>query len=111
MLFYCEFLNPYKKAELIDAETHEQAARAIKEKYPDALGVSVMTEELHQVEQAEEESQKNYLSGLAERVYNVDRYESQSADQTPETIAEEIRTNPARVISYLLDYIEQIQNQ
>lgn len=111
MLFYCEFLNPYTKAELIDAETHAQAARAIKEKYPDALCVSVMTEELHQEEQAEEESQKNYFSELAERVYNVDRYESQSADQTPETIAEEIKANPARVISYLLDYIEQIQNQ
>lgn len=111
MLFYCEFLNPYNKAELIDAETHEQAARAIKEKYPDALGVSVMTEEMHQKEKAEEESRKNYFSELAERVYNVDRYESQSADQTPETIAEEIKANPARVISYLLDYIEQTQNQ
>ena len=46
---------------------------------------------------------------LAERVYNVDIYEARNNDETPETLAEAIRTNPNGIIRFLLDRIEELE--
>lgn len=46
---------------------------------------------------------------LAERVYNVDIWEARNNDETPETLAEAIRTNPNGIIRFLLDRIEDLE--
>ena len=46
---------------------------------------------------------------LAERVYNVDVWEARNNDETPATLAEAIRTNPAGIIRFLLDVIDEYQ--
>jgi hypothetical protein len=47
---------------------------------------------------------------LAERVYGVDIYEAMNNDETPATLAEAIRTNPAGIIRFLLDVIDNYQS-
>ena len=49
-------------------------------------------------------------AALAERVYNLDIYEMRNNDTTPDDIAEAIRTNPAEIIKYLLDIIDDLQS-
>ena len=48
------------------------------------------------------------LSEIAKRVYDVDPYEARNNDETPETLAEAITTNPIGIIEFLLDTIEGI---
>jgi hypothetical protein len=49
------------------------------------------------------------LRALAERIYNIDIYENRNNDTTPDDIAEQIKQNPAEVIRYLLDIIDDLQ--
>jgi hypothetical protein len=58
----------------------------------------------------ESEFKKEKRADLAARVYSLDIYEARNNDETPETIAETIRTNPAEIIKYLLDIIDDLQN-
>lgn len=46
---------------------------------------------------------------LAQRIIDVDFYGAMDAEATPESIAEEIKTKPEAVISFLLDMIEDYQ--
>ena len=46
---------------------------------------------------------------LAQRIIDIDFYGARDAEATPESIAEDIKTNPEAVISYLLDMIEEYQ--
>ena len=48
------------------------------------------------------------LAEIAKRVYDVDPYEARNNDETPETLAEAITTNPIGIIEFLLDTIEGI---
>ena len=49
------------------------------------------------------------VAELAKRVYSLDIYENRNNDTTPDDIAEAIRTNPAEVIKYLLDIIDDLK--
>jgi hypothetical protein len=54
-------------------------------------------------------AEEQEIMELAERVYNVDPYEAMNNDETPATLAEAIRTNPAGIIRFLLDVIDEYQ--
>lgn len=49
------------------------------------------------------------ITDLAARVYSLNPYDADDNDTTPADIAETIRTNPAEVIKYLLDIIDDLQ--
>ena len=49
------------------------------------------------------------INKLATRIYDIDPYEAQDADETPETIADKIRNDPLTVISFLVDMVENLQ--
>lgn len=49
------------------------------------------------------------IQDLSNRIYSIDIYENRNNDTTPADIAEEIRTNPAEIIKYLLDIIDELQ--
>lgn len=49
------------------------------------------------------------ITDLAKRIYDVDPFEAQAADETPETIAERLNSDPLTVVIELVDYIEQLQ--
>jgi len=46
---------------------------------------------------------------LAQRIIDVDFYGMRDAEATPESIANDIETNPEAVIAFLLDMIEDYQ--
>ena len=46
---------------------------------------------------------------LAQRIYDIDPYEAQDADETPETIADKLYQDPLTVISWLVDLVEDLQ--
>lgn len=46
---------------------------------------------------------------LAQRIIDIDFYGARDAEATPESIANDIKTNPEAVISFLLDMIEDYQ--
>ena len=46
---------------------------------------------------------------LAQRIIDIDFYGARDAEATPESIANDIETNPEAVISFLLDMIEDYQ--
>ena len=46
---------------------------------------------------------------LAERIVNIDPWGARDAEETPETIAEKIKTDPETIIAYLLEVIEDYQ--
>ena len=46
---------------------------------------------------------------LAQRIIDIDPYGARDAEETPETIAEKIKTDPETIIEYLLDIIEDLQ--
>ena len=46
---------------------------------------------------------------LAQRIYDIDPYEAQDADETPETIATTIKEDPLYVIEYLINWIDDLQ--
>jgi hypothetical protein len=50
------------------------------------------------------------ITDLAARVYSLNPYEAQDNDTTPADIAETIRTNPAEIIKYLRDIIDDLQS-
>ena len=50
----------------------------------------------------------DYLT-TASRLYELDPYEANDNNETPETIAETIQGDPLAVIDYLLDIIEDLQ--
>ena len=45
----------------------------------------------------------------AARVYNLDLYEAQDNGETTDSIAGMIETDPATIINYLLDIIDDLQ--
>ena len=49
------------------------------------------------------------LLELANRVIDTDFYGMRDAGATPETVADDIKNNPAAVIEYLLDMIDDLQ--
>lgn len=49
------------------------------------------------------------INELGQRIYDIDPYEAQDADETPETIADKIRNDPLTVISFLVDMVEDLQ--
>lgn len=49
------------------------------------------------------------LAEIAERVYNVDIYEARNNDETPETLAKAITTNPLGIMRFLLDRIDELE--
>ena len=51
---------------------------------------------------------KNLLE-LASRIYALDVYEMRNTDTTPADIAETIAEDPAQVVKYLLDIIDDLQ--
>ena len=57
----------------------------------------------------ESEFLKEKRADLAARVYSLDIYEMRNNDTTPADIAETIQNNPAEVIRYLLDIIDELQ--
>ena len=50
------------------------------------------------------------ITDLAARVYSLNPYEANDNDTAPADIAEQIQQNPAEVIRYLLDIIDDLQN-
>lgn len=50
------------------------------------------------------------IKDLAARVYSLNPYEANDNDTAPADIAEQIQQNPAEVIRYLLDIIDDLQN-
>ena len=46
---------------------------------------------------------------VAQRLYDLDPYESRDNDVTPEEIAAYMDSEPLNVIDYLLDIIEELQ--
>ena len=46
---------------------------------------------------------------LGERIYNLDPYEAQDNDDTPETLATTIKEDPLYVIEYLINWIDELQ--
>ena len=46
---------------------------------------------------------------LAQRIIDVDPYEAADCDETAETIAEKIKTDPETIIEFLLEIIEDYQ--
>lgn len=46
---------------------------------------------------------------LAQKIYNIDIYEARDNDETPESIAEMIENDPVSIIRYLVDVIEEMQ--
>ena len=53
--------------------------------------------------------EKILTNELSQRIYDIDPYEAQDADETPETIAETITQDPLAIISMLVDMIENLQ--
>ena len=51
---------------------------------------------------------KNKWIETAKRIYNLDLYESQDHDETPENIAAQMVQNPLDVFNYLLDIIDYL---
>lgn len=49
------------------------------------------------------------IMDLAQRIIDVDFYGAMDAGATVESVAEDIRNNPAAVIEYLLDTIDDLQ--
>ena len=49
------------------------------------------------------------IEKLAQRIIDLDFFGARDADATPETVADDIRNNPAAVIEYLLDMIDDLQ--
>lgn len=47
-------------------------------------------------------------AALAQRIIDLDPWEARNAEATPATVAEDIKNNPAAVIAYLLDFIDNI---
>ena len=60
------------------------------------------------VNHSDEENMDDIME-LAERIYNVDIYEAQNNDETPETLAKTIREMPEGIIRFLLDRIEDLE--
>jgi hypothetical protein len=50
----------------------------------------------------------NYIE-LAERIISIDPFGARDAEETTETIAEQIKTDPESVIEYLLNIIEELE--
>ena len=48
------------------------------------------------------------IEELAKRIIDVDFYGARDAEATPETVADDIRNNPAAVIEFLLDQIDEL---
>jgi len=46
---------------------------------------------------------------LASRIIDVDYWGAMDAGATPESVAEDIANDPETVIEYLLDFIDQLQ--
>ena len=46
---------------------------------------------------------------LAQRIIDIDFYGARDSEATPETIANDIKTNPEAVIAFLLDMIDDYQ--
>lgn len=46
---------------------------------------------------------------LAQRIYDIDPYEAQDNDETPETIAAAIQSDPLAIINYLVSIVEELQ--
>jgi len=53
--------------------------------------------------------EKILTNELAQRIYDIDPYEAQDADQTPESIADLITSDPLTVIEFLVDMVEDLQ--
>lgn len=47
------------------------------------------------------------IKQLSERLYNLDIFGARDAEETPETIAETLKSDPLTVVEYLLDMIEE----
>ena len=52
---------------------------------------------------------RKHLYDIASRIYALDVYGMQDNDTTPADIAESIKEDPAAVIEYLLDIIDDLQ--
>ena len=53
--------------------------------------------------------EKTLTNELAQRIYDIDPYEAQDNDETPETIADTIYQDPLAIISYLVELVEELQ--
>lgn len=51
----------------------------------------------------------NAIQATAERLYNLDVYNALDYDETPETIADTIKSDPVAIINHLLDIIDELQ--
>lgn len=49
------------------------------------------------------------IKELAQRIYDIDVYEMRNNDTTTEDIEKDIISNPAEIINYLLDIIDELQ--
>jgi hypothetical protein len=52
---------------------------------------------------------KAMIYDTANRVYNLDPYEARDNNETVDSIAETIETEPYTIIDYLLDIIDELQ--
>lgn len=50
-----------------------------------------------------------HICQLAQRIYDIDPYEAQDNDDTPETIATTIKEDPLYIIEYLINIVEDLQ--
>ena len=46
---------------------------------------------------------------IANRIIDLDPYGARDAEETPESIAEKIKTDPESIILYLLEVVEDLQ--
>lgn len=53
--------------------------------------------------------EKMYIYDTATRIYNLDSYGARDNNETVDSIAETIETDPCLIISYLLDVIDELE--
>ena len=51
----------------------------------------------------------NSIEEIAQRLYDLDPYGARDNDETIESIADTINSDPAAIIAYLLDIIDELQ--
>lgn len=56
-----------------------------------------------------EKKQVENIIDIANKIIDLDPYRARDAEETPESIAEKIKTDPESIILYLLEVVEDLQ--
>ena len=96
----------YVSSHRLGSKANEKdAMAAYMEKYGEDCTRIITTGEVIEESRTETRREK-----LARRIISLDTFGARDARETVETVAEQIKRNPADVISYLLDIIDNMQD-